>query len=170
MRGLLLLPILMASAYAAADCSESDINGDFALTLTTTALDSANHMATAVLAFDGAGKVELKQLRVPIEELNGGALYIFKGYGKGRYSINALCTGNIRFTVRDSAEREAVAVVSAQILVSGNRSNPTIRGSAIIEDTYPEETTFLFDEDLFPQDIAYGEEGSAAISLTPMNF
>ena len=169
MRGLLLLLLITASAVAAADCSESDINGDFALTLTTTAPDSADNMATAVLVFDGAGKVELKQLRVPVEE-SGGTFYVFKGYGKGRYSINAICTGNIRFTVRDSAEREAVAVVSAQVLVSGNRSSPSITGSAIIEDTYSEETGFLFNEDLFPQDIAYGEEGGATISLTPINF
>ena len=169
MRGLLLLLLITASAVAAADCSESDINGDFALTLTTTAPDSADNMATAVLVFDGAGKVELKQLRVPVEE-SGGTFYVFKGYGKGRYSINAICTGNIRFTVRDSAEREAVAVISAQILVSGNRSNPTMTGSAIIEDTYSEETGLLFNVDLFPQDIAYGEEGGAKISLTPINF
>ena len=170
MRGLLLLLLVTASAVAAADCSESDINGDFALTLNTTAPDSANDAVTGVLVFDGAGKVQLKQLRVPIANSDGASFYIFKGYGSGRYSINAICTGNIRFTVRDSAEREAVAVVSAQVLLSGNRSSPSITGSAIIEDTYSEETGFLFNEDLFPQDIAYGKEGGATISLTPINF
>ena len=170
MRGILLLLLVTTSAVATADCSESDINGDFALTLTTAAPDSANNTATAVLVFDGAGRVELKKLRVPVEESNGGTFYVFKGYGKGRYTVNAVCTGNIAFTVRDSVEREAVAVVSAQVVVSGSRSNPTITGSAIIEDTYSEETGFIFIEDLFPQDIAYGEEGGATISLTPINF
>ena len=55
MRGLLLLLLVTASAVAAADCSESDINGDFALTLNTSAPNSANNTATAVLVFDGAG-------------------------------------------------------------------------------------------------------------------
>ncbi len=170
MRGLLLLLLVFTSAVAAADCSESDISGDFALTLNTTVPDGANDTVTGVLVFDGTGKVQLKQLRVPIAKSDGASFYIFKGYGSGRYTINAICTGNIRFTVLESAEREAVAVISAQVLVSGNRSSPSIMGSAIVEDTYSEETGYLFNEALFPQDIAYREEGGAKISLTPINF
>ena len=114
-----------------------------------------------------ANYLRLKQSLINL--LSNAVKYNREG-GRITLTLEQRDNGRIRFTVRDSAEREAVAIVSAQVLVSGNRSSPSITGSAIIEDTYSEETGFLFNEDLFPQDIAYGEEGGATISLTPINF
>lgn len=170
MRRVLFLLLWLASAVASADCGNSVANGAFALTLTPTHANTGSDLVTGVLVFDGAGKVQLKQLRVPIKNSDGASFYLFKGYGFGQYSINAICVGNIKFTVRDLVEREAVAVVTAQILVSGSRGNPVITGSAIVKDTYQEESALIFNEDLFPKNIGYGSEGVAQISLTPINF
>ncbi len=170
MRALIFLLFVIASPILLADCRESDVSGDFALTLTPTIPNTPSDVLTGIVVFDGAGKVEVKQLRVPTGSNDGETYYVFKGYGRGQYGINAVCTGFIKFTVRDQAERQAVAQVTAQILLAGSRSAPTITGSAIVEDTYAEERNVPYEEDLFPKAIPFENQGSASISLTPINF
>lgn len=170
MRALTLLMFVMASPLLLADCRDSDVSGDFALTLTSSVPNTPSDVATAVAVFDGTGKVEIKQFRQPIARNDGDSFYVFKGYGRGQYGINAVCTGFIKFTVRDQAERQAVAQVTAQILLAGSRSAPTITGSAIVEDTYAEERFVAYEEDLFPDSVEYEKQGGAHISLTPINF
>lgn len=170
MRALTVLVFVLASPLLLADCRNSDVSGDFALTMTPTDPNTPSDVATAVAVFDGSGKVEVKQLRVPTASIDGETYYVFKGYGRGQYGINAVCTGFIKFTVRDQAERQAVAQVTAQILLAGSRSAPIITGSAIVEDIFAEERNIPYEEDLFPKAIPYENQGSASISLTPINF
>lgn len=125
------------STPAFADCNTGLMAGDHALYVRwQNAVTTGTVSAKAEIRANG--RIVLRGARVTyFENATGGEPVRHEGYGAGTIALAPQCTGLLSIGITERSSGSDVVKIDANVIVSGNRQDPSVKGGALMDILYP---------------------------------